>query len=160
MFFNCASVVSAQELFVQNSAKIQTFNTNLEDHRIAKLESFLSKYKSPLSKYASHFIYYADLYEIDWRLLPAISGVESTFGKRIPQGSFNAYGWNGGNYKFKSWEDSIESMSKNLREKYYDKNLKSIWEIGRVYCPPNPQWPYKVSFFINRIDPTGVEFSL
>ena len=63
------------------------------DYRVVSLKRFFEKYDSPLADYAEKFVKEADKYNLDWRLVPAISGVESTFGKRIPYGSFNAYGF-------------------------------------------------------------------
>ncbi len=135
-------------------------NENPKDIRIQKLESYLSKFNSPLTEYSSYFIRYADEYQIDWRLVPAIAGVESTFGKRIPYNSYNAYGWNNGNYSFQSWEDSIEHVTKTIRIKYVDDGLNTVDKIGRRYCPPNPGWAWKVKYFMHKIDPYPIEFNL
>jgi hypothetical protein len=78
--------------------------------------------------------------------------VESTFGKQIPSYSYNAYGWNNGNFRFKSWEDSIEIVSKALREKYFDRGLNTPYKIGPVYAPPSKTWASKVSFFMQKIE--------
>src|SRR5260221_11487147 len=91
------------------------------DTRVTKLRAYFEKNNSPLTDYADEFVKYADKYELDWRFLPAISGVESTFGKHIPYNSYNAYGWANGDYKFTSWEDSIEHVTKTLRTKYIDR---------------------------------------
>ena len=102
----------------------------------------------------------ADKYGIDWRLVPAITGVESTFGKRIPANSFNAYGWANGDYRFSSWEESIEIVTKALREKYIDKGAASIAKIARRYAPPSTTWGAKVKFFMKKIEPLPVTLSL
>ena len=126
------------------------------DPRVTKLHAYLEKNKSPLTDYADEFVKYADKYELDWRLLPAISGVESTFGKHIPFNSYNAYGWANGGYKFTSWEDSIEHVTMTLRTKYVDRGVDTLPEISRVYCPPNPLWWTKVKFFMDKIEATPV----
>src|SRR3990167_1538262 len=87
------------------------------DDRADRLEEYLNSHNSPLAPYADVFVAKADKYELDWRLVAAISGVESTFGKRLPTNSYNAYGWNGGNFYFKDWEDGIDTVSKTLRVK-------------------------------------------
>ena len=61
------------------------------DYRDYTLRKFLEKNSSPLTPYSPDFIKLADYYGLDWRLVPAISGVESTFGKHIPGNSYNAY---------------------------------------------------------------------
>ena len=130
------------------------------DHRPRILREYLQKHKSPLSDYAVKMVFYADLYEIDWRLVPAISGVESTFGKNLPKNSYNAYGWANGKYYFESWEDSIETVSRTLREKYYDRGATNIAKISRRYAPPSSTWGWKVKYFMNQIDSIPVEFDL
>jgi hypothetical protein len=90
----------------------------------------------------------------------AISGVESTFGKRVPVNSYNAYGWNNGNFSFESWSDSIETVSKALRENYYDKGATSIDRVARRYAPPSSTWSWKVKYFMGKIDSFPLEFTI
>jgi len=130
------------------------------DYRVINLESFLERYNSPISSYAPYFVEFADTYGIDYRLVPAITGVESTFGKHIPQGSFNAYGWANGKYKFTSWEQSIEVVTSTLRTRYIDRGALTVNSIGRRYAPPSSTWAGKVNFFIKRIDTLPVTFDL
>ena len=131
---------------VLKSANIQA------DMRAQKLEAFLAKYNSPLTAYAQDFITLADQYHIDWKLVPAITGVESTFGKQIPYNSYNAYGWANGKYAFKSWEDSIIIVTKALKEKYYNRGLDNPYKIGPVYAPLSKTWGGKVNHFMNEIE--------
>lgn len=153
--------VSGDVLVVDTSAQLTNRQgVEIVDLRKERLATFFKKYNSPLTDYSGQFIYWADRYNIDWRLVPAITGVESTFGKRIPYKSYNAYGWANGNYRFKSWDESIEHVSKTLREKYYDKGATNINKIARRYAPPSNSWSWKVKFFMKKIDSTPVEFDL
>jgi len=131
-----------------------------EDFRVQKLEYYLISHNSPLSEHAGDFVRIADQHNLDWRLVPAISGVESTFGKRIPYKSYNAYGWAGGNYYFSSWDESIEVVSSTLRSRYIDRGATSVDKIARIYAPPSNTWAHKVKFFMNQIDSFPVEFTL
>jgi len=124
------------------------------DIRLSQLEAFLENYHSPLSGYCREFIVSADRYEVDWRLVPAIAGVESSFGKRTLPSSFNAYGWDGGNYYFENWSASIELMNRKMRENYYAKGLDTPQKIGPVYAPPTPSWSNKVGYFMRKISQT------
>ena len=120
---------------------------NSEDNRVKTLRSFFEYYNSPLSSYAQVFIDRADEYNLDWRLVEAISGVESTFGLEIPYGTYNAWGWGiyGNNVTyFKSWEDGITTISKGLRENYIDRwGATNIYEIGAIYAA-SPTWAVRV----------------
>src|SRR3989344_5119286 len=159
--FRNPTEVSADSYVVTTSAEFEKYSfEEFYDPRIIKLEKYLKKHNSPLSEYANVLIWYADEQDLDWRLIPAISGVESTFGKRIPKNSYNAYGWANGNYSFVSWDDSIGIVAKTLREKYYDKGADDINKIARRYAPPSDTWAWKVKFFMNEIDSVPVEFDL
>src|ERR1035437_9299144 len=91
-FLAQAPKIYAQELLAGSSAALLK-PTTLEatDSRVRILREFLEKYNSPLVSYASTFVENADKYNLDWKLVAAISGVESTFGREIPNNSFN--GW-------------------------------------------------------------------
>lgn len=130
------------------------------DFRVIILKNYFAKHGSPLSEVASEFVEKADEYSLDWRLVPAITGVESTYGKRIPQNSFNAYGWANGDYEFASWENSIEVVSRSLREKYLDKGATNIDQIARRYAPPSNTWATKVKFIMKRIDKLPLSFTI
>jgi len=161
MFLNSAALVSADQHVVSSSAQIAgAYTIQNGDYRTQILKDFLLSHNSPLADYAGDFIYYADKYEIDWRLVAAISGVESTFGKRIPPNSYNAYGWNNGNYGFESWTESIGVVSKALKENYYDKGATSIDRIARRYAPPSNTWNWKVKYFMGKIDSFPLGFTI
>jgi hypothetical protein len=121
------------------------------DYRVNLLKAYLEQYNSPLAAEADVFVAEADAYNIDYRLLPAMAGVESWFGTRLPHNTYNAWGW--GIYGshmtyFTSWEDGIHTISKELREKYMDKwGDRNITEIGRHYAS-DPKWSPKVMHFI------------
>ena len=161
LLVNKANTVLADNFVAEESAKIRQESEEQDfDYRIVILKKYLESHNSPLSDSAHHFVAYADKYQLDWRMVAAISGVESTFGKRIPKNSYNAYGWANGNYYFESWEDSIEVVSKTLRQKYYNRGATSINQIARRYAPPSSTWAWKVEFFMDQIDPIPVEFDL
>jgi len=162
LFLIPAKSVSGSAVVANQSATIKSQkSSNIDgDYRNLILKSYLESYDSPLAEYSEELIFQADKYDIDWRLVAAISGVESTFGKRIPANSYNAYGWANGAYHFQGWEDSIEIVSKTLREKYYDKGAEDIYAIGRRYAPPSSTWAYKVKGFMEKIDSIGLPFTL
>lgn len=158
-------VFSARTCYAENVAEESAFLYSGEaseyfDYRVENLRNFLNKYNSPLSPYADLFVASADQYDLDYRLVPAITGVESTFGKHIPENSYNAYGWANGDYSFISWEDSITHVSKILRINYINRGADSIPEIARIYAPPSNTWGRNVSFFINKIDTLPFNFDI
>ncbi|MBN1169298.1 glucosaminidase domain-containing protein [Candidatus Woesebacteria bacterium] len=161
VYLSCTSHNTyAYEYMVTSSASFKKDGSEYSfDPRIVILKNFLTSHNSPLSDHAVDFVSIADTYGLDWRFVPAITGVESTFGKRIPYNSYNAYGWNSGDYYFDSWEHSIEHVSKFLKENYIDDGLTSIDQIARRYAA-SPDWAWKVKYFQEKIDPLPLEFTL
>lgn len=156
LLFLTAQNVWADTYVGEHSAELFSevqFASRVPDDRVTKLEQFLETQKSPLAPYAKVFVLTADKYELpDWKLVPAITGVESTFGKAIPFNSYNAYGWANGECSFKNWVESIEIVTKTLKEKYVNKGLTTPETIAPVYAPPSNTWAGKVRFFMQKID--------
>lgn len=125
------------------------------DTRVRILKDFLAQYNSPLASSAQTFIKAADKYNLDWRLVASISGVESTFAQQLPSNSYNAWGWGiyGDNaIYFSSYDEAIETISKSLREKYMDQwKAQDVYQIGSFYAA-SEMWPYRVAYFMNKIN--------
>lgn len=128
------------------------------DIRVQVLRAYLAQYDSPLQNKAESFVAAADEYGLDWKLVAAISGVESTFGKFIPgspdYSSYNAWGW--GVYGdqaiyFKSWDEGIYTVSQGLKENYIDRGLTDPYTINRMYSTSSA-WGDHVSYFLNDMD--------
>ncbi len=132
-------------------SKRQTDKNLSNDVRVTAVQNVLKKYDSILVPEAENFVYYADKHGIDWRLLVSISGLESYFGARYVQGSYNAYGWGGGYIYFESWEDGIDTISYALKTKYYDRGANTVEKIGPIYAE-NPHWAERISRFMTQID--------
>jgi hypothetical protein len=137
------------------------------DKRVVALLIFLEKYKSPMAQpsVARTFVESADKYGFGdkWYLLPAISGIESAFGRLIPYyrniSSYNAWGWSGGSKYgrwsyFASWEDAVDQVSRGIAEGYSDTNFDPEKMMAR-YCPPcalpenNRIWARTVKLYMN-----------
>jgi beta-N-acetylglucosaminidase len=134
-----------------------------KDVRVEKLRAYLEYNNSPMTEDAESFIAYADKYNLDWKLVVSIAGVESGYGKQIPAYSYNAWGWGvyGDNViRFDSWDAGIAEISRGLREDYMDKRgAKTTHDIGRTYAA-NPKWASKVEYFMDRLedfDPASLE---
>lgn len=141
-----------------NDKKVQ-IETRQLDKRAQTLRDYLAQYDSPLQYHAQDFIDAADTYNVDWKLVPAISGVESTFGKNIPGGyeqsstSYNGWGWGVyGNQAlyFDSWREGIFTVTQGLRENYINKGYNDPYSMNRVYAA-SPYWGFKVSYFLKNM---------
>jgi len=125
------------------------------DNRAKLLREYLTKYNSPLAESAETFVKEADRNNLDWKLVVSIAGVESWFGNRIPPNSYNGWGYEvyGNNVRrFASWDEAIEIISRDLREKYMEKwGATDMYSIGRIYAT-DPMWASKVLHFMNQIE--------
>lgn len=123
------------------------------DKRAEILHAYLAKYNSPMQYQAQDFIDAADANGLDWKLLPAIAGVESTFGKFIP-GGYNAWGWGVyGNQAiyFKSWREGMFTVSAGLRKNYINRGLTNPAAINRMYSTSS-RWSTNVNYFLTDIE--------
>ncbi|GIW63309.1 MAG: hypothetical protein KatS3mg091_111 [Patescibacteria group bacterium] len=113
---------------------------SLYDARSANLKKFIRKYypESPLYDLSDKIVQISDKYGLDYRLLVAIAMQESNLCKRIPENSYNCWGW--GIYgstvtRFSSYEEGIETVARGLKTNYVDKGYNTIYSIMRKYNP-------------------------
>ncbi len=156
LFFAIATPVSATEKASGTSAVLASAITNKPlDNREKILRDYLVAHNSPLADHAPTFIAMANKYNLDWKLLVAISGLESGFGQQIPSNSYNAWGWGiyGDNVKrFSSWDEAIETISQGLRERYINQlGTDDVYAIGQLYAA-SPTWAVRVERFESNID--------
>lgn len=150
-------------LFRTQPSQAQVLGTQIqaEDARSEILKNYLRDYHSPLADYAKELISVADKFALPWTLLPAIAGKESGFGKVIPFGSYNAWGWGiysgqSAGLSFSSWEEAIKAVASGLREDYFDKGVDTVEEIEAYYTPSSLDrghtWRDGVNYFIWEIE--------
>jgi len=138
-----------------NSAEIMGI-TDAADARPIIIKKYLEKYQSPMFPFADLLVSVSDRYNLDWRLLVAIAQQESNLGKKIPEQSYNAWGWgihSEGTLKFSSWEEAIETVARGIKENYVDKGFQTPEEIMSKYTPlSNGSWAFGVNQFLNELE--------
>ena len=134
-------------------ANTLTAEVKLEkDNRAETLRGYLESKNSPLADLAEIFVETADEYNLDYRFLPAIAGIESGFGKIQLENSYNPFGWGGGYIYFESFEGAIRTVSFELYERCVKVGADTPAEIGPSYCPPNYiRWISAVEGFMEEI---------
>ena len=120
----------------------------LRDNRYDRLENFFQSFGCPTPHYVSDYLGAADSYAIDYRLLPAISVLESTCG--IYQRLNNRWGWDSARKGFSSFRAGLQYIARQLSEGRFYKN-KSLDEKVRMYNP-NPQYARQVKKLMLKID--------
>lgn len=156
LFLSLPGSVFAMENEADAAAHLTTHVTT-PDERVAKLRSYLTSHNSPLVDSAEVFVSEADRNNLDWKLVAAIAGTESTFGKHIPSGSHNAWGWGiptgaQSGIGFKDWDHGIATVSEGLAKNYFGRGAKTIYDVGWIYAANGNSWGNHVTFFMNKID--------
>jgi len=101
------------------------------------IKQFLESYSSPITPFAESIFLASEKWDIDYRLIVAISQCESNLCKRIPEGSYNCWGWGNGETRFESWDQAFNQVAKTLKEQYIDKGLITPEQIMPKYVPPS-----------------------
>lgn len=128
---------------------------NQKDARIELVRQFFARYNSPLEPYAEQVVSSADMYGLDFRLVPAIAMQESNLCKKIPTSSYNCWGF--GIYgskvtKFSSYPEAIDTVTKTLSRQYKQYGLDTPMEIMSKYTPSNNgSWATAVTHFMNSL---------
>ena len=95
----------------------------------AQMHEVLEKYHSPMSRHETVLIDTAKQYGLDWTLLAAIAGTESSFGLYMPGNCINPYGWGiyGDNeICFKSFDDAAAGLAAGLSAGYNTTSVRTI----------------------------------
>lgn len=118
------------------------------DQRGARLEAFFKAYGCPAPLHVDEYLRAADTHALDYRLLPAISLVESTCGafERLN----NRWGWDSAQSGFSSVTAGIEFITTQLAEAPTYKG-KSLKEKLFTYNP-YPQYVRQVEKLMRQIE--------
>lgn len=126
------------------------------DGRVEIIRQYLESYKSPLLPYAQDLVETAEKYGLDFRFLVAIAQQESNLCKKIPEGSYNCWGWgihSRGTLRFSDYKEAIEQVAKGIREEYIDKGYTTPEEIMAKYTPLSPgTWAAGVKQFLEEME--------
>jgi len=142
-----AGVVSAPE----SVSIAQTLATGPADYRhdprLRTLQNFFRQCDCPAAQLSHVFLEAADGYDLDWRLLPSISIVESTGGKWARNN--NLLGWDAGRAVYPSLTAGIHAVGYRLANSELYRG-KSIDELLATYNP-NLDYGLKVKSLMRRI---------
>jgi hypothetical protein len=111
------------------------------------IQKVLIQYNSPLIVSTQTFMQRCMEYDMDCYLLPAITGLESTFGQAILPGSYNPFGWGGGYIMFKNWDHAINTVAQGVAKNYIGRGATSVEAIGSKYAA-STTWAPRVRGFM------------
>ncbi len=102
------------------------------DPRLIRVKQFFQERDCPAQVYAADFITAADQHELDWRLLPSLSFIESGGGKVAYNN--NMFGWDNCKLKFRSTREGIYRVASKLgKSRMYRK--KNVDQVLKLYNP-------------------------
>lgn len=121
------------------------------DIRAVALSQFFQKFKCPSLNYQliPNYLEAADKYNIDYRLLPAISIQESSCGQHYPSDTNNLWGWASARVRFESLQVGVDFVSQQLANgRYYaGKNLDDKLKAYN----PNATYALKIKALMKEI---------
>lgn len=135
---------------------------NQDGDKTLLVQNFFKKYNSPLYNEAHTFIKVARDNNLDYRLLPAMSMVESTGAKYTPScASYNPFGWSSstspcGFWRFESYGEAIAHVGQKIgRGSTYSRFQTdgSVTTLAGIYNPGGKEkWDHDVRFFMEKLD--------
>jgi hypothetical protein len=126
-------------------------NEPAKDRRLAFLRAFFSQGDCPAAKLSPIFLEAADMYALDWRLLPSLSFVETSGGKAARNN--NLFGWDSGRAAFSSAAAGIRSVASYLAHSALYRH-KDVDGILKTYNG-TAGYARRVKDVMRRIAPTG-----
>ncbi len=155
------AVFSALLLFAFSATTVHATDS---DFRVIRMHEVLESYHSPMAGHEASLIDAADKNGLDWTLMAAIAGTESTFGRFMPYSNgelcINPYGWGiyGGSVMcFKSFEDAADTVAQGLATRY---NTTSLETIAHTYNTVSTDgWLAHTRYFMNKIKTAEIPVS-
>jgi hypothetical protein len=133
-------------------AQVDTQGTPSHDPRVVRLRGFLSKLRCPVKDLSEEFVHAADDNDLDWRLLPSISLIESSGGKAYKNN--NIFGWNNGDHTFPTIRAGLHQVAFVLGRSLLYRNRTTDQKL-HIYNP-SCDYPARVEDVMNRISPVPI----
>jgi len=117
------------------------------DPRLSRLQKFFGDRACPLRDSANDFLIAADQNQLDWRLLPSISIIESSGGKDYTNN--NVFGWGSCKERFTSVRAGIHYVAAHLGKsrRYKGKDIDSKLQTYN----PLPEYSQRVKAVMRAI---------
>ena len=131
----------------------------IQQERADAIDAYFSDRSMPLKGYGMKMVLEAEKHDIDWRLLPAIAIRESSGGKFACKN--NPFGWDSCKTNFKSVNEAIEVVARNLggnnprTQKYYTgETMEKLYSYNGTVIRT---YPAEVFNIMNRLGVSGID---
>jgi hypothetical protein len=131
----------------EEERKLAEFKTKVE-----KAEALLRRYNSVMQGYGELIVRRAEECGGDYRVIMAIAGNESGFG-RIPYKLYNPFGYLDG-VQYSGWEESLNFLSCRIAERFLkpcNNDLVCIINKYGGHDTDKEQWIRNIQWFINQL---------
>jgi hypothetical protein len=150
-----ATVGTNQNQVIVETQAITTPEEAIRKERAEKIDAFFASRNAPLKGYGMKFVDEAEKNDIDWRLLAAVSVIESNAGKQACKNAdYSVLGYGSCKMDFDSIDHSIEVVSMKVggkTSKYYHEDMTTP-QILRKYNSVIPTYVQKVTKVMKMID--------
>jgi len=152
-----SNLVAVRKASIKSGAAKQEISEQVigGDARPVLIRKYLEHYGSPLAPYSDLIFELSQRNGIDYYWIVAIAQQESNLCKKIPENSFNCWGYgihSEGTLRFPDYETALKSYAEYLKREYFDKGYTNADLIMTKYCPSsNGSWAYGVNHFINEL---------
>lgn len=160
-------LLALNQVMDQKAKELEARFDSVRQIKADAINAYFKERDMPLFGMGQKMVEEAEKNNLDWRLLPAIAVRESTGGKfDCIKVSNNPFGWGSCKIGFKSNEDAIETVARNLggnnpnTAKHYDN--KTTDQILKAYNPPSivPNYVKQVKSIMNKIGLEDIEIEV
>lgn len=140
----------------------------VKEAKAMAIDNYFKNRNMPLEGYGMKMVEEAEKNDLDWRLIPAISVIESTGGKFACKKVKNSFlGWGSCKINFESKEKAIEIVAWNLggnnpkTSRHYQKG-QDLVDLLQTYNPPSvvPNYADKVMKVMDAIGEKDITLEL
>ena len=146
-------VTDIQNIEITSSSSTPALIDHSREDAIQKIENLLNKYSSPMRGYGNIIYDQSVTCGGDYKILMAIAGNESGFG-RIPYKKYNPYGYLDGVY-YSGWNDSLTKLSCVISKRFISSCNKDLNCIINKYGGSDTnksKWISNINYFINQLN--------
>ena len=122
------------------------------DPRLIRIRQYFIERDCPAHQFAEDFVLAADRHDLDWRLLPSLSMIESTGGKEARNN--NMFGWDNCNVRFRNSREGIYRVASRLARSRYYKG-KTLDQTLKTYNP-RVEYGKKVKLVMAQLGPANL----
>lgn len=141
-----------QEIETKRFQKISEIEEKVLEEKAAKIEALFARYNSPMTGLGRLIINRATECGGDYKIVVAIAGNESGFG-RVPYKLYNPFGYLDG-VQYANWEDAVNQISCKIAKGFLKPCNNDLTCIIRTYGGDDtdkPKWISNITYFMSQL---------